>query len=306
MNLITFKLEPVPPFRLDLTVWALRRRADNVIDRWDGRIYRRVFVIKNKPVEIAVEQLGSLDAPKLTVTARGERLRPEMKSALVQMLQRVLGLQIDLSAFYRLAEKDRKLKGLAQKFRGLKPPRFVALFEALTNGIACQQLTLTVGILLLNRLTTNFGLSFQAEPFGHAFLRPEDLTGSEAEDLGKLGFSHQKALALTELSRILVDRRLSLEYLEDLEDETAMAQLRELRGVGRWTAEYVLLRGLGRLHVFPGDDVGVRKKLQRWLDLEEPLDYAGVNRLLASWRPYGGFIYFHLLLDSLREEGYLK
>lgn len=44
-----------------------------------------------------------------------------------------------------------------------------------------------------------------------------------------------------------------------------LPRLRELRGVGRWTAEYVLLRRLGRLHVFPGDDVGAQKSLARWL-----------------------------------------
>jgi DNA-3-methyladenine glycosylase II len=78
--------------------------------------------------------------------------------------------------------------------------------------------------------------------------------------------------------------------------------LRELRGVGRWTAEYVLLRGLGRLHVFPGDDIGARKNLQRWLGLLEPLDYDGVRRALAQWAPFQGMVYLHLLLTTLQLE----
>ena len=88
---------------------------------------------------------------------------------------------------------------------------------------------------------------------------------------------------------------------EDLE-----ALLRRLRGVGRWTAEYVLLRRLGRLHIFPGDDVGARNNLQRWLHLPNPLDYEAVRRTLARWHPYGGLIYFHLLLDRLEEAGYVR
>jgi DNA-3-methyladenine glycosylase II len=76
-----------------------------------------------------------------------------------------------------------------------------------------------------------------------------------------------------------------------------------LYGVGRWTAEYVMLRGLGRLHIFPGDDVGARNKLERFLDIESKLDYEGVARVLARWRPYAGVIYLHLLLDSLSEAG---
>ena len=76
--------------------------------------------------------------------------------------------------------------------------------------------------------------------------------------------------------------RLDADELEHQDDAAAVARLRELRGVGRWTAEYVLLRGLGRLHVFPGDDVGARNNLQRWLGLLEPLDYDGVQRALAQ------------------------
>jgi DNA-3-methyladenine glycosylase II len=75
--------------------------------------------------------------------------------------------------------------------------------------------------------------------------------------------------------------------------------LTSLSGIGRWSAEYVLLRGLGRLHVFPGDDVGARNNLARWLGLESPLDYGAVRRAVSRWQPYAGMVYFHLLLDRL-------
>ena len=64
----------------------------------------------------------------------------------------MLGLQIDLGEFYRLAAGDKRLETLVEQFRGLKPPRFPDVFEGLVNAIACQQLSLTVGIELLNRL----------------------------------------------------------------------------------------------------------------------------------------------------------
>ena len=53
---VTFSLTPVPPFRLDLTAWALRRRPNNLIDRWDGETYRRVLVMNGYPAEVAVRQ----------------------------------------------------------------------------------------------------------------------------------------------------------------------------------------------------------------------------------------------------------
>jgi DNA-3-methyladenine glycosylase II len=76
-----------------------------------------------------------------------------------------------------------------------------------------------------------------------------------------------------------------------------------LRGVGRWTAEYVLLRGLGRINVFPGDDVGARNSLERWLHIRNKLDYERTQKVLSKWRGYGGLIFLHLLLKSLDEAG---
>jgi DNA-3-methyladenine glycosylase II len=83
-------------------------------------------------------------------------------------------------------------------------------------------------------------------------------------------------------------------------------QLMAFRGVGRWSAEYVMLRGLGRLHVFPGDDVGAQKSLARWLGRSAPLDYGGVRKAVAPWQPYAGLVYFHLLLDGLSNAGVLE
>lgn len=95
---------------------------------------------------------------------------------------------------------------------------------------------------------------------------------------------------------------MDLEGLAELPDEEAIECLCGLRGVGRWSAEYVPLRGLERTHVFPDDGVGAQKNLQRWLNLVKPLDYAGVQRTVERWRPYGGRVYFHLLLDGWRKQ----
>jgi DNA-3-methyladenine glycosylase II len=101
-------------------------------------------------------------------------------------------------------------------------------------------------------------------------------------------------------------RRLDLDVLARQDDREVCTRLLALRGVGRWTAEYVLLRGLGRLHVFPGDDVGAQKRLARWLGRSGPLDYAGVRRVVERWQPYAGLVYFHLLLDGLSRAGALE
>jgi DNA-3-methyladenine glycosylase II len=96
-----------------------------------------------------------------------------------------------------------------------------------------------------------------------------------------------------------------LEQLPSLGDAEAIAVLRGLRGIGRWSAEYVLLRHLGRLEVFPGDDVGARNNLRRRLGIDEPLDYDEVRRITKRWHPYAGVVYFHFLLAGIEASGWL-
>jgi DNA-3-methyladenine glycosylase II len=253
-------LRPVPPFRLDLTVWALRRRARNAIDHWDGRTYRRVVVLGSRPTELTVRQEGGSTTPRLVVTVTPPFETQSDRTHLRRTLARLLGLRVDLAQWYRTAERDRHLRTLARRFRGLKPPRFPTLFEALVNAIACQQLSLVVGLELLNRLavacdvkrTTSDGTEL------YAFPGPHDLARLSPATYRAIGFSRQKARALRTLALGLERRDIDLERLTSVDDTEASAQLRQLRGVGRWTAEYVLLRGLGRLQVFPGDDVGAQ------------------------------------------------
>jgi DNA-3-methyladenine glycosylase II len=307
MSRNTFFLEAVAPFRLDLTVWTLRRRPHNIVDRWDGETYRRTLALSGEPVEVAVIQTGSTKAPRLQVTVHGNPLRPEGKQAVTVTLERLLGHRIDLAAFYHLASRDADLGPLVRRFRGMKPPRFPSVFEGVVNGIACQQLSLTLGIHLLNRLAANHGLSMAANgESSHAIPRPEDLANLMPETLRPLGFSRQKGRAMVELAQIGVERHKDLEGLRAFSDQDALTHLTQLRGVGRWTAEYVLLRCLGRLNMFPGDDVGARNNLQRWLGLEQPLDHAEVGRVLARWQPYQGLVYFHLLLNRLTEAGHVR
>ena len=302
-----FFLKPVPPYRLDLTVWTLRRRADNAVDRWDGSTYRRVLTTPDGPLEVAVAQTAPPDSPRLRVETSGAALGEESRRAVSAALERLLGFRVDLSEFHRFAELDEKLGPLARRFRGMKPPRFATLFEGALNSIACQQVTLTLGVRLLNRLAERYGQKVQVEgEVAHAFPRPEDIAGTTPEELRELGFSRNKGRAMIELARLGPEEREELARLETMPDDEAIARLIALRGIGRWSAEYVLLRYLGRTHLFPGDDVGARNNLRDWLSLSEPLDYDGVRRVVARWDDFGGLLYFHLLLSRLAESGFLN
>ncbi len=227
LPLHSFELEPVAPFQLELTTWILRRRSSNCVDRWDGHTYRRVLVVEDELIEVAVTQAGSPAAPCLNIELNGRLAGPDLEAPITAALERFLGIYIDLGQFYRFAQRSRVLTPLVRQFCGAKPPRFLTPFEALVNAIACQQVSLTVGILLLNRLAETYGPRLiVADGIVHAFPRPEDLASLDVEDLRHLGFSRRKASYVIELAQSISRCQLNLAEIETLDDKAAVARLR--------------------------------------------------------------------------------
>jgi DNA-3-methyladenine glycosylase II len=298
-------LRPAPPFRLDLTAWALRRRPRNTIDRWDGAEYSRSLYLNGTLVDLGVKQSGPPDDPKLVIriTHHGRAVEASRIRAVVR---RLLGLSVDMSDFYKLAAANARLKALADKFRGFRPPCFPTVFEAAVNAICCQQLSLEVGIELFNRLAA--AARTDAGNIGHAFPRPCEVARLSEQKLHELGFSRQKIAALLGLARLLIKDKAYLEKLASLDDDSARARLLDIKGIGRWSADYILLRGMGRLSSFPGDDIAAQAGLQRWLGIKGRGSrslYDRIQRALRRYHPFQGLIYFHLLLAGLGERGVL-
>jgi DNA-3-methyladenine glycosylase II len=151
--------EPGASFRLDYVVWALRRRAHNEVDRFDDGCYRRVLCLAGEPVEVSVRQDASAGTPSLIAELRGPA-GPAGRAAAAEarpVLERMLGLGADMRGFYRVAAGDARLNALAERFRGMRPPCFPTVSEAVVNAVACQQLSLDVGVHLLSRLARRFG-----------------------------------------------------------------------------------------------------------------------------------------------------
>jgi DNA-3-methyladenine glycosylase II len=289
-----------------LAVWTLRRRPENAIDRWDGQTYRRVLPLGDKAILLEVAQLPGSGPPRLSVHVHSDGAAPQARAVATAAVERLLGIRLDLSAFYEFASEHARLDLLALRFRGMKPPRYLTGFECLANAIACQQISLAAGIQLLNRLGEAFGRPYRNNGDVHyAFPRPEDFVQATPDDLRGLGLTRNKGIALLNLAGLIRNGQFDLDALQTLPDDEAVAELCLLRGVGRWSAEYALLRGMGRLHVFPQDDIGARNSLAGWLELSEKLNDQNIQPVLERWRPFCGLIYFHLLLDKLAAGGHV-
>jgi DNA-3-methyladenine glycosylase II len=120
---------------------------------------------------------------------------------------------------------------------------------------------------------------------------PDRVAKAPLSTLRDTGLSTRRAAELRDLARLPLDRFES--ELTSLPDEDARARLLELPGIGPWTADYVLLRGLGRLDVFPSGDVGAARTLGRILG--RVIDPPAVGRIAARFGPLRGLLYFCML-----------
>jgi DNA-3-methyladenine glycosylase II len=299
---LAFEIRPRAPYRLDLTVAAARRRDVNPLDRWKDGALRRTLEVDGAAREVTVRQEGSAEDPLLLVEVDGS-VRPEQLPTVRAALDRLLGTRVDMAPFASWAAANPDRAELAARFRGMRPPRTPTVFETLAFAICCQQLTLARGLVLVGRLVAEAGTPrFAGDPYP-AFPTPQAVATVPTERWTELGFSRMKARALAEASRGIAAGELDLEALDDDPDDAVRERLGGLYGVGRWTSDVVLLRGLGRLHVFPRGDSGALGGLARWAGLGRRPDRSTVDAIIDDWRPYGGLLYLHLLLDGLRARG---
>jgi DNA-3-methyladenine glycosylase II len=111
----SFWLRALPPFRLDLTAWAVRRRSENKVDLWDGTTYSRVLPIGGRAAKICVTQ-GPISTSRLGVMVAGVNLGSSTKAEVLSSLDRLLGRRIDLNPFYAFAGQDARRHRLSERF----------------------------------------------------------------------------------------------------------------------------------------------------------------------------------------------
>jgi DNA-3-methyladenine glycosylase II len=290
----THEIQVVTPYRLDLTVSALRRTATNLVDVYtsDGR-YLRALGGFAEPVIVSVTQPR---ADALAVSVSGGA--GDTEGTLVSV-RRMLGTERDLSGFHRHARAISWLAPLALRMRGLKPPRYPALFEACANTILFQQVSLHAASAIMRRLVLALGRKVEYHRVALlVFPSAEEFLGADDAVIRAAGLSAGKLATLRRVGEAIATGAISESMLEERPSADSALLLRGIKGIGPWTAAVILLRGLGRLDLFPGNDSGVAANLA--LVAGERVDAGSVVETLGSQR---GMLYFCLLLARLEARG---
>lgn len=207
----------------------------------------------------------------------------------------------DLRPFYALAETDDHLRESLKLFYGLRLIGIPNFFEALVWGILGQQINLTYAYQLKQRFVETYGdpLLFKGQVFWK-FPDPETIQQFTATDLTKtLGITSRKGEYLADLAAIITSGNLEKDDFNQVGSlKAAEKKLTAIRGIGPWTANYVLMRSLRYPDAFPLADVGLQRAVQTVANLPQKAseDYLlDLSQLWNGWQAYATFYLWRLL-----------
>jgi len=192
-----------------------------------------------------------------------------------------LDKKVLLKAQQFLSRGDPVMKALIEKSApfALKPDSKQTPFEALTRAIASQQLHGAAADAILGRF-------IKLVP-DCTFPEPDDIDRLTDDQIRSAGFSRGKIQTLRDLTAKVHQGVVpSAEEIKALDDEDIVARITQVRGIGRWTVEMLLIFNLGRLDVLPVDDFGVRKGFMKAFGLETMPKAKAIQSHGEQWRPY--------------------
>lgn len=207
----------------------------------------------------------------------------------------LVSADLDLRPFYTLSCTHPVMGPVADSLRGLKPLRPASLFEMLVIAITEQQLSLAAAFHIRHRLVERFGNRIEGI---WPFPTPAALAEAPLAALKACGLSGRKAEYVTILAGEIAAHRLDLGALKTMSDTEFREVLSRQRGLGDWSIDYILARGLGRLNCLPASDVGLRRVVGRYLSGGARLSPEELERALSAFAPYRSLAAYYVAVHA--------
>jgi DNA-3-methyladenine glycosylase II len=290
-------LSPVPPFDFPLSA-SIFFGGDPQIRSYADGAFRQVIRVRGDLLLATVTSSGTVDEPGVRLRIDPGGIPGEVIREAGRIISTIFNLDLDLSLFVRAVRSDPVMSALARRLRGLKPPRTPTVFEALVDSIAEQQISLTAARSIEMRVIQTFGdtLGLEGRVY-HAFPSPESLADATLGELRACGLSGKKAEYIQGIARQVRGGSLDLEnHGPEEETQAIIRELTSIRGVGPWTAELAVLRGLSRLDAIPADDLGIRRSISLYYWRGSRIDTAEARQIAGAWGSWKGLAAYYLIV----------
>ena len=273
----SFDLELPGPLDPIASLEMFRRSGDDLLDRWDGATLLRTIAIDGRTVAFATAFAGTRARPAVRVTVDdadyADGVMAAVRATFVPSPRH----------FAELRRDDPLLARLEVRYPGFRPVLQLNLLGALVRCISAQQVNLRWASETRRRLAERFGDKHVVGSATVYSLSAERLGNAACAEIRALQFTNRKAEYIVVVAQAIASGQVSLERLAALSDAAVIDELVMLRGIGVWTAEWILARTLGRPRVVAGD-LGVRKAIGIAYRKGAMPSEAEVRELTAHWR----------------------
>ena len=294
------KIYPKSPFNFELSA-KIFSNGDPQIQRYEKGSYWQLIWLNNKLVLITVRSLGSVDKPELSVSIKPDNELNKKDSELARkILTSIFNLDFDLKYFYNDMFEDRIMSKLTLKLCGLNSPTTPTFFEAIVSSIIEQQISLKAARSIETKMIKEFGNMLQLDDETYySFPTPETISNLEKEDLRGSGLSFRKAEYVIDLSKCIEENKLDLNELKTKSASEIISELLKIRGIGVWTAELAVIRGLHRFVALPADDIGLRRVVSHYYNNDKPVSADELRRIAKGWGKWSGLVAFYLVVADI-------
>jgi DNA-3-methyladenine glycosylase II len=291
----------LPPFRFDLSS-EIFANGDKQIRNYENGLFWQVIRVNGKLILATVEAAGTVDKPEVSAELKSDKaITEEDKKKAEDTVKALFSLDLDLKPFYETVKDDKVMACLTRKLWGLKSPTTPTVFEALVDAVVEQQISMKVATSIENRIVKNFGdiLDLEGDVY-YAYPTPQRLASVSTEELRQCGLSFRKGEYIKGASTLIAEGKLDLEKLRNYESsEQIIKELDEIRGIGVWTAEFTMLRGMQRLEALPADDLGLRRDISRYYRDGKVISGAEARRIAEDWGHWKGLAAYYLVVASM-------
>lgn len=295
------RLFPTTPYNFHLSAMIFSG-GDPQIRTYSNGIFRQVLDIQGTAVLVEVFSRGTADAPELYFRIRpDDALSGSDVTAAGDLIASMFNIHEDLAPFYRAMEKDRVMASLFRQLRGVRSPTTPTVFEALVDSVIEQQISLKAAHSIERRLirAVGFQLAFKDEVC-YLYPTPRALAETLDSTFRSCGLTRRKGEYIRGISHLVLSGTLDPETLRGYPDtETIIRDLTMVRGIGRWTAELAILRGLHRPDAFPADDIGVRRFISKFYLNGRKISSAEARSFAEQWGSWKGLAAYYLEIADL-------
>jgi DNA-3-methyladenine glycosylase II len=293
----TFTLTAQGPFALASSITFLEGFTPASYDRTPDRTLELAFPVEGEWQSVGVRVRAHPHGVTCEIVSPQEPGR-KLSEAVHAQVARILSLDVDGSGFPAVGERDDVVADLQRRYPGLRPVCFYSPYEAAAWAIIGHRIRIKQAAAIKTRMAEQLGepVSFDGHVV-HAFPSPQRLAGLEEFP----GLTGRKPEWLRAIARAALDGRLDADKLRGLPPEQALAELKELPGIGDFSAELVLLRGAGAPDTAPRHEPRVARAAALAYQLPDTPTAAELAQLSDSWKPYRTWVCV-LLRARLEEE----